>query len=398
MIARIRLSRWMIALGFGVGGWPASSGATPRSPPPQPSIVWDESAGSGAIIAVRVVDIPEATVDAMRSASETDPRWLGFLTIHLSDDDGSVPPDRPAIFGSYRVMDGETLRFTPRFPLGPNRHYRAKFDLDGPLGEARPLVVVKAGCARPPTPRTLVARIEPTDDRLPENLLKLYLYFDAPMGRGEAYGYLQLVDAEGKPLDHPFLELGEELWDPTQTRLTILLDPGRIKRGLRPHEELGPILVAGRSYTLNVDPSWRDAGGRPLGAPASKTFRAGPADETSPDPKTWAITPPRAGSPDPLVIRFKEALDRATAASGLTLLDPRGAELAGTAEATPDGAAWRFTPEAPWLAGAYSLRINPDLEDLAGNSIRRPFEVDVQRDIPTIPDARRILVPILIAR
>ena len=32
---------------------------------------------------------------------------------------------------------------------------------------------------------------------------------------------------------------------------------------------------------------------------------------SSPDPKTWAIDAPRAGTRDPLVVRFPESLDRA---------------------------------------------------------------------------------------
>ncbi len=56
---------------------------------------------------------------------------------------------------------------------------------------------------------------------------------------------MTLLNEKGRKLDVPFLEVGEELWDPTGTRLTLLLDPGRIKRGLKPREDLGPILEAG---------------------------------------------------------------------------------------------------------------------------------------------------------
>ena len=49
-------------------------------------------------------------------------------------------------------------------------------------------------------------------------------------------------------MDAPFLELDEELWSPDGTRFTLVFDPGRIKRGLKPREEAGPILEAGKSY------------------------------------------------------------------------------------------------------------------------------------------------------
>jgi len=383
-----------LVLALGVGTPPASNAQTP-DPAPPPSIVWDSATKPGATAAVRVLDVP-ATIDAMKAAAEADPRWAAIFAVHVANADGSVPADRPAVLGSYRVVEGKTLRFTPRFPLDAARSYRATFDPDGPTGQAPPLVVLRPALSRPPTARTVVDRIEPTADRLPENLLKFYVYFNGAMGRGEAYSHLELVDGEGKALDHPFLELGEELWDPTNTRLTVLLDPGRIKRGLRPRKELGPIFEAGRSYTLKVDPAWRDANGQPLAGPASKTFRAGPADELSPNPRIWKIVPPKASTTEPLLIRFGDMLDRATVASGLTLVDPRGVEVPGTAEASLDGASWRFTPDRPWVGGTYDLIVNTDLEDLCGNSVRRPFEVDVQRNVPVVPEASTIRVPVAI--
>ena len=341
--------------------------------------------------------VESATLDALRGAPPADPRWGSILAVHLADADGSVPAGRPALAGAYRV-EGAALRFTPRFPLAPTRPYRAILDPDGPAGPLPPAAFARPAAPEPPARPTVVSRIEPAADCLPANLLRFSIHFDAPMGRGAAYDHLTLLDAAGKPLDHPFLELGEELWDPTGTRLTVLLDPGRIKRGLVPRQELGPILHPGRTYALRVDPAWRDAAGHPLAAAASKTFATVAEDDASPSPKSWAITPPRAGSTDPLVVRFGDILDRATVATNLTLLDPSGVELPGTALADLDGTGWRLTPDRPWAAGTYHLAINPDLEDLAGNSVRRPFEVDVQRDVPaTAPAVDLVRLPVRVA-
>ena len=38
---------------------------------------------------------------------------------------------------------------------------------------------------------------------------------------------------------------------------------------------------------------------------------------------------------------------------------------------------WRFTPDEPWAAGRFNLAAAVYLEDLAGNSLERPFEVDI---------------------
>ena len=114
---------------------------------------------------------------------------------------------------------------------------------------------------------------------MPENLLKFYLHFSAPMSRGEAYRRIHLLDADGNEVADPFLELGEELWDRDMRRFTLLFDPGRIKRGLKPREEVGPVLEEGKQYTLVVDRDWLDATGYPLAAKMRKTFRALAPDE-----------------------------------------------------------------------------------------------------------------------
>ena len=346
--------------------------------------------------AVRVLDLPSATVGRVRDLAPSDPGWSRILGVHVVDPDGSVPADRPAILGTYRLADGNSLAFHPRFPFDAARCYRAKFDPDGPDGPTVAVVSDRTVSPGPGVAPPRVVRIEPTADRVPANLLKFYLYFDQPMGRGSAYDHLALVDADGNKLDHPFLELGEELWDPSQTRLTVLLDPGRVKRGLRPREELGPIFFPDRSYTLRVDAAWRDAAGQALVAPASKTFTTSLEDETSPDPKAWRVIALRSGTTDPLLVTFGEPLDRATVASGLALLDAQGTAVPGTTEASLDGTSWRFAPAQPWPAGSCQLAINPDLEDLAGNSIRRPFEVDVQRDVPVDREKREVRLPIAI--
>ena len=60
-------------------------------------------------------------------------------------------------------------------------------------------------------------------------------------------------------MDAPFLELDEELWSPDGDSLHLVFDPGRIKRGLKPREEVGPVLEAGKSYSLVIDREWVDA-------------------------------------------------------------------------------------------------------------------------------------------
>jgi hypothetical protein len=224
---------------------------------------------------------------------------------------------------------------------------------------------------------TTVTAIYPSAGVLPENQLKFYIHFSAPMGRGEAYERVRLEKAGGEVVPIPFLELSEELWDRDGTRFTIFFEPGRIKRGVMLRDEVGPALVAGEQYVLVVDGAWRDANGTPLGEAFKKKFRAGPSDETQPDPKQWKVTAPKAGTRDPLSVDFNESLDHAMLERVLQVASSTGEMVPGVIDVVRGETAWRFTPDDSWKSGKHELVIAGTLEDLAGNSIGRPFEVSM---------------------
>jgi hypothetical protein len=54
-----------------------------------------------------------------------------------------------------------------------------------------------------------------------------------------------------------------------------------------------------------------------------------------------------------------------------------GGEVAGAIGVAQEESEWRFTPQAPWALGEYKLVIDTSLEDLAGNKIGQPFDIDV---------------------
>jgi hypothetical protein len=202
--------------------------------------------------------------------------------------------------------------------------------------------------------------------------------FSASMSIGEARDRVRLVEANGRRVEGAFLELQEELWDPTRRRLTLLFDPGRIKRGLRGHEELGAPLRAGHRYRLEIDGGWRDGRGRPLGSGFSHELVVGPDDREAPEPSTWHLDPP-SGATAPLIVRFAEPLDRALLASRMAVEDAAGRRLTGTIAVDDGDRRWQFTPSEAWRPGPHQLRVAPDLEDVAGNSLRRLFDADLTR-------------------
>jgi hypothetical protein len=286
--------------------------------------------------------------------------------------------DAPAMLGEVGRR-GEEIVFTPRYPFVAGMKYRAKFDASV-LGKGQgPIETEFAIAAVSQTPVARVAAIYPSGDELPENLLKFYIHFSAPMSRGEAYQRVQLVDQDGKVVREPFLELSEELWNPQMTRFTLFFEPGRVKEGLVPRAEMGPALVKGRSYTLVVDGEWRDGEGRAMVESAKKTFRVVAADHGQPDPSRWLINSPVAGTKEELTISFDEPLDHAMLGRVLAVRDADGRELPGTVAIDEHEQRWVFTPLLPWQRGRHAVMVASILEDMAGNSIGRAFEVDLNK-------------------
>lgn len=363
-----------------------------QAAPPQggPSIQLQRGKDTDAFL---VTGLAPAVLDTLRKQAPDAEAWPQVFAVYVARGN-EVPTGQPPVLGSYRVT-GDTLRFEPRFPLQPGVRYRALLHVARlPGATAGP--ALSADFALPKAPAvatTVVEQVYPSADRLPENLLKFYLHFSAPMSRGQAYRHVHLLDAAGKEVELAFLELGEELWDPQGKRLTLLFDPGRIKRGLKPREEVGPSLEEGKSYTLVIDRGWEDVAGNPLRETFRKPFQVGPPDEQQPDPKTWKLEPPRASTRQPLQVTFPEPLDHALLGGAFQVRDGEGGIVPGTVAIAGKETIWRFTPTRPWQAGSYQLVVSTALEDLGANSIERPFELDIFRPIQRQLTSKTVELP-----
>jgi hypothetical protein len=285
----------------------------------------------------------------------------------------------PPLLGSYTVEDG-TLTFRPRWPIAPGMHIVALFHPPG--------LLVLAEFDTPKQDAVPSARVEhiyPSTGDIPSNALRMYICFSAAMRRNEAWQHIHLLGENGARLEHALLEV--ELWDPGATRLTVLFDPARIKRGLAPLKELGPNLAEGQSYTLEIDRDWMDAAGAPLLDGFRKSFRVAAAERTAIEPAKWRVTTPKAGTRDPLVVEFPKPLDYALVLRTLSV-----AGVKGTAALDRDETEWRFVPDAPWQPGAGRLSIDSALEDVAGNRLYRPFDA-VMDQLKKMPDPGPVAVP-----
>jgi hypothetical protein len=353
----------------------------------------------GKIVAFEGTGLPVAAAARLEKLAADDLAWSNMFAVYVGKKPGR--PEVPPMLGTYS-LHGTNVRFTPKFALKPGLSYCVEFfppparDIDSPARYEQVFAIPAAALGN----AAKITAVYPSADILPENQLRFYVHFSAPMSRGEAYSHLKLLKEDDEPVDLPFLEIGEELWDTSGKRLTLLIDPGRIKRGLKPREESGPVLENGHKYTLVITAGWRDESGQPLAADFTKKFAAGPSVEKAIDPKEWKIMPPAAGTREPLVLRLPRPLDHALLERTIQLHDSAGKRLLGEVSITYHERCWFFSPEQPWTAGKHELVIDTALEDLSGNRIGRAFEVDelTPIDKTVVPEFYRLPVMIPAAR
>lgn len=285
---------------------------------------------------------------------------------------GVDPSGVPPVAGEVTLNKKQELIYKPRFPLKQGKSYTLV--IRGFGTDVKRTIKIPAN----DTPISRIQAIHPSAPTLPENNLKFYLQFTAPMQKGNVYQYVQLREVgKPQPIELPFLELEQELWSRDSLRLTLLLDPGRIKRGLKPRVEVGPIFQSGRRYELVISGRWPDHLGRPLGNDVLKRFHVGGYDESRPDPQQWQIKRPLRGTQDPLTIEFREPLDHSMLARVVRIADSTGTGVEGKVTIQNAERRWMFKPSASWRAGKYTIVVDDTLEDLAGNSIEKLFDVDV---------------------
>ena len=328
--------------------------------------------------ALNVTGTDAKTLAALRNADWTPAQWQKLLAVHAESGDALGSIGMPAMLGAYRIRES-VIQFAPQFPLEPGLRYVAAFDpaqLPGAVGGQFVSTTFELP-RRATNATTVVAQVYPTAAVLPENLLKFYVHFSAPMSRGRIYEHIHLRNAAGKDVSLPFLEIDQELWDPQMTRLTLFIDPGRIKRGVTPLEEIGPALEEGKGFTLVIDRDWTDAHGRPLKESFQKHFTVGPPDRTAIDPSAWQIQPPAAGTRAPLTVTFPKPLDHALAQRMLHIADRTTGVVEGTSALENEERRWTFVPTQPWARGEHTLLVQKTIEDLAGNNIGKAFEVDL---------------------
>ncbi|MEM7561536.1 MAG: hypothetical protein AAF353_00660 [Pseudomonadota bacterium] len=221
-----------------------------------------------------------------------------------------------------------------------------------------------------PNPR-VIAMI-PESTILPANTLRIYLEFDQPMARGHVRDFIQFIDANGFVDRHAFLNLRTELWNDQQTRVSLLFDPGRLKKDVGPNKEIGTPLVAGERYSIQVLKGMKSAAGLPLTESSVFEFDAVKSERTNIDPSRWALGIPHSGSISPLSLGFNRTMDSENIKHTLWVRSADNQIIEG--EVTQSHQRWMFTPESIWKSGNYEIVIHHSMEDIAGNRVSHGFD------------------------
>ncbi|QVL32947.1 hypothetical protein KIH39_03245 [Telmatocola sphagniphila] len=280
------------------------------------------------------------------------------------------PEEEIAILGSWQKT-GSGYEFNPRFPFETATDYRVRLISESAETKLEKVVSLPKLKTQP----AKVTHVYPSADNLPENLLRFYIHFDQPMKVGDAYPNLKLLDSAGKALDRPFLELDEELWSPDGKRFTLLLDPGRVKRELKPHEEMGPVLEDGKTYTLVIGRQWKTQAGDFLKEEFRKKFSTLPRIEDRLDEKKWKVVTPNAATKEPVSLGFDHSLDHGMLERVIQVVDSQGREVAGEIQIADREKRWSLIPKSSWAAGEYQILVRDVLEDSCGNSLAAGFEI-----------------------
>jgi hypothetical protein len=301
----------------------------------------------------------------------------------------------PDVSGRYILFEDE-VQFVPHFPFERDVKYRASFDLQRlgtPLtAESLSLEFLIPSEQQAPA-LTKVTHIFPSCALVPENLLRFYVCFSNSMQRGRALNEVSLLDSDGKPVADVLYRPPVELWDRAMRHLTVLLDPGRLKRWVGPNVELGPPLKVGQKYTLEIGSGMTDLYGRPLRESFRKPFAVGNAVRKHIPVDHWKIWPPVAGSREALALLFPSPLDWALLLHTITVELVDGSVIDGRVTVDQWESRWSFTPTSAWIAGLYHIRVGSDLEDLCGNSITGAFDRPLRKgpDLVTEPNGSSLI-------
>jgi len=275
------------------------------------------------------------------------------------------------------TADGDRLSFVPRFPPVAGQSY---------------IAVCGKSIAEFAIPEAAMQNVQldcfpPSGSIIPENILRFTVKFPKPMKRGDVLKHISLNDSEGKAIVAPFHETSELLWSKDGKRLTLLIDPGRIKSGVKPNVDLGPVLKEGSSVELAISNDWEDENGATRPESFRAKFRVGPVQREGIEVVGFDAMRfnPENGRPT-LRIDLGRLVEPAQVEGHFRVEDENGKRITGATSYERSSTFVEFN-----FAGIDTAKlvlfacIDPELEDVCGNRLGLPFE---DRDLSKKPDPK----------
>ncbi len=300
---------------------------------------------------------------------------LAVFVTNTTGENSSIP-----VQGTFSYSSNDLI-FTPYYPFEKGLTYTVRVK-DVNTGKYFNSDFVLESIEKQDVAKLL--HIYPSAELLPENLLRFYLYFNSPMKQGEALKHIHLVDSRGNKDTQAFMQFKQELWSPDGKRLTLLFDPGRIKRGVSTNLELGPALLHGNTYQLVISGAWQDVYGQNLDATEKMTFKVGAAYRTAIDISNWNVNEPEVESTKPLTIQLDRIMDHALVQSMLQIKYEENQNIKGSWEISESESVLFFTPVEKWQKGNYEIVLDSGLEDVTGNNLNSLLDDQLKPEQSTL--------------
>ncbi|WP_299241533.1 Ig-like domain-containing protein [uncultured Aquimarina sp.] len=266
------------------------------------------------------------------------------------------------------IKTQEGILFTPVVPFGWNQKYTLVYNH----------IIEYFKLTIPENYEPLsVTKIYPSATILPSNLLKLYIQFSKPINTTSIYNHIRFINHAGDTLSKTILPLENPLISDDKTVLTLWIEPGRQKRGLKPNQQLGPVFNK-ETYRLIVTKNIKDNNGVSMQKDFIHSFSIGDTDRIKPTIDDWKIDIPKTNSTSKLLIRCNESMDYGSVQDNIYIVDSSMQEIKGTWQLLEQETILSFQPIELWKNGYYQILCNPEIEDLAGNNLNRLFDKEIK--------------------
>lgn len=282
-------------------------------------------------------------------------------------------------------LEGDTLIVTPQFVLGNGLEFEYQVYDGGDTLRKRFGVTIPDALTELP----VVEHIYPLSDKVPSNILLFHVLFSGAMQEDEtAFTQIKILDDKGNEKRKVWREKAG--WTREGKHLVLMIHPGRVKRGIDYLKEMGVLFEEGKTYTMVVSASLKDAHGRPMEKEFKKTFTVTAPDRVMPEVHTVQVLHAKKDSRETLTVHFNEAMDFGAMLIGMEVLDKDNKKVKGEISCTDDKS-WSFVPEETWKPGSYILQLNTHAADLASNHLVRHFE---EKDIEEMTRRESVRIPV----